>query len=92
MVNSEREEHIGISAPFENVSERNKTLHVPNTSGETRNNIPDEVSEFAVPGRHFDRQPNTHHNIIKVHQDFLLLMRAGSLNCSDLKQTYLRRM
>ena len=52
---SERGEHIGITAPFESVSERNDSLHVLNTNGETRKNIPDEVSEFSVPGTHFDR-------------------------------------
>ena len=30
--NSERGEHIGITAPFENVSERNNTLHVLNVN------------------------------------------------------------
>ena len=59
--NSERGEHIGITAPFENVSERNNTLHVVSTNDETRNNIPGEVSELSVQGTHFDRQPHTHH-------------------------------
>ena len=62
MAYSERGEHIGISAPFENVSERNNTLHVFNTNDETRINIPDEVSELSVPETHFDRQPRTHHS------------------------------
>ena len=35
MADSERGEHIGISAPFENVSERNNTLHVFHTNDET---------------------------------------------------------
>ena len=61
--NSERGEHIGITAPFENVSERNNTLHVLNMN-ETRSKIPDEVSELSVPDTHFDRQPNTHHTLI----------------------------
>ena len=59
---SERGEHIGISASFENVSEWNNMLHVFNTNDETRINIPDEVSELSVPGTHFDRQPHTHHS------------------------------
>ena len=58
---SERGERVGITASFENVSERNSTLHVLNTIDETRNNIPDEVSELSVRGTHFDRQPHTHH-------------------------------
>ena len=58
---SERGEHRRVSAPFKNVSERNNTLHVFNTNYETRNNIPDEISELSVPGTHFDRQPHTHH-------------------------------
>ena len=61
MVSSERGEIIGITAPFENVSERNNTLHVLNTYDETRNKIPDEVSELSVPDTHSDRQPHTHH-------------------------------
>ena len=61
IANLERDEHIGIFDPFENVSERNNTLHVSNTSDETRNNIPDEVSELSVQGTHFGRQLHTHH-------------------------------
>ena len=54
-------EHVGITAPFENVSERNNTLHMFNANDVTRDNIPDEVSELLFPGTHFDRQPHTHH-------------------------------
>ena len=61
MASSERGEHIRITAPFENVSERNNTLHVLNTNDETRNKIPDEVSELFVQDTHVDRQPHTHH-------------------------------
>ena len=61
MASSERGEHIGISAPSENVSERNNTLHVFNTNDETPNNIPDEVSELSIPGTHLDhRQSHSH--------------------------------
>ena len=60
MVNSEGGEQMGITAAFENASERNNTLHVLNANDETRNNILDEVKEFSVPGTHFDRQPHTH--------------------------------
>ena len=44
--NSKRGERIWITASFENVSERNNTLHVLNANDETRRNIPDEVSEL----------------------------------------------
>ena len=37
--NSERGEHMGITAPFKYVSERINTLHVVNTNDETRNKI-----------------------------------------------------
>ena len=63
MASSEHGEHIRITAIFENVSERNNTLHVFNTNDKTRNNIPDEESEWSVPGTHLDRQPHTHHSI-----------------------------
>ena len=59
--NSERGERVGINASFENASENNNTLPVPNVNDETRLNIPDEVSELSVPETRFDRQPQTHH-------------------------------
>ena len=65
-VNSERREHAGINASFENASENNNTLSVTNVNDETRHNFPDEVSESSVPGTHFDRQPQTHHKPLKV--------------------------
>ena len=40
--NSERREHIGINASFENASGNNNTLGVSNVNDETRHNIPDE--------------------------------------------------
>ncbi len=61
--NSERGERVGINASFENASENNNTLRVPNVSDETRLNIPDEVSELSVPETRFDRQPHTHHSL-----------------------------
>ena len=61
MAKSERGEHIGITAPFENASGNNNILHISNVSDETRNIIPDEVSESSVPETHFDRQSQTHH-------------------------------
>ena len=59
--NSERGEHDGISASFENASGNNKALHVSNVNDETRQNIPDEVNELSAPETHFDRQTHTHH-------------------------------
>ena len=61
-MNSERGECMRVVSLFENVSERNNTLHELNTNDETRNNIPDEVSKLSVPKTHFDRQPHTHHS------------------------------
>ena len=46
--NSERGEHVGINASFENASGNNSILHVSNVNGETRHNIPDEVGELSV--------------------------------------------
>ena len=63
--NSECKEHIGITAAFEILSEMNNTVHVLSTNDETRNYIPDEVSDPSVPGTHFDRQPHTHHRIVQ---------------------------
>ena len=59
--NSERREHAGINAFFENASENHNKLNATNENDETRQNIHDKVSEFTVPGTHFDRQPHTHH-------------------------------
>ena len=61
--NSERGERVGNNASFENASENNNTLRVPNVNDETRQNIPDEVSELSVPEIRFDRQPQTHHMV-----------------------------
>ena len=61
-VNSERREHVGINASFENASGNIDTLGVSNVNDGTRHNILDEVSELLVPETHFDRQPHTHHS------------------------------
>ena len=61
--NSERGERVGINASFENASENNNTLRVPNVSDETRLNIPGEVGELSVPETRFDRQPHTPHMV-----------------------------
>ena len=58
---SERREHVGINASFENASGSNNTLTVSNVNDETRHNIPDEVSELSVPETPFDLQPYTNH-------------------------------
>ena len=65
-VNSERRERTGITASFENMSERNNTFHEVNANDETMGNIPDEVSELSVSRSHFDRQSRTHHDIDKM--------------------------
>ena len=59
--NSERGEHVGVDASSQNSSGNNNTLHVSNVNDETRNNIPDELSELSVPETRFDRQTRTHH-------------------------------
>ena len=61
--NSERGERVGINASFENASENNDILRVSNENDETRQNIPDEVSELSVPETRFDRQTHTHHMV-----------------------------
>ena len=64
--NSERGEHVGINASFENASGNNNILHVSNVNDETRQKIPEEVSELSVPEKHFDRQPHTHHSSFTI--------------------------
>ena len=59
--NSELREHVRINISFENASGKNYTLGVPNVNDETRQNIPDEVSELSVPETHFDRQAHICH-------------------------------
>ena len=98
--NSERGERVGINASFENASENNNTLRVPNVSDETRLYIPDEVSELSVPETRFDRQPHTHHSspttcllemvsdiffIIILHHSALDLIRRKTNLCSNKK-------
>ena len=61
--NSERREHVGISTSCENASGNNDTLGVSNVNDETRQNIPDEVSELLVSETRFDRQPHTYHMV-----------------------------
>ena len=59
--NSERREHVGINASFENASENNNTLGVTNINDEPRRSFLDKVGESLVPGTQFDRQSHTHH-------------------------------
>ena len=59
--NSERGEHVGINASFENACGNNNILHVSKVNDEIRHNIPDEVSELSAPEAHFNRQAHTHH-------------------------------
>ena len=61
--NSERRERVGINVSFENASGNNDTLGEPKVNDETRQNIPDEVSELSVSGSRFDRQPHIHHMV-----------------------------
>ena len=59
--NSERTEHTGIDASFENASENNNTIGVTSINDEPRRNSQDGVSELSVPGTQFDRQSHIHH-------------------------------
>ena len=61
--NSEDREHIGINASFENASGSNNVQQTSNGNDETRNNIPDQLSELSVPETRFDWQPRTHHMV-----------------------------
>ena len=67
-VNSERREHAGIKASFENASGNNDTQVISKVNDETRHSFTEEVSELSVPGTHFDRQPHTH-NMVKGNGD-----------------------
>ena len=60
--NSERGEHVGVDATLENASVNSNVLHVSNVDDETRNNVPDEVSELSVLETRFDRQTHTRHS------------------------------
>ena len=59
--NSERREHMGINASFENASENNNTLGVTKINDESRHSFQDGVSESLVQGTQFDRQSHAHH-------------------------------
>ena len=61
----ERREGIGITAPFENVFEKNYTIHELNAKNETRKIFLDELGELFVPKTHFDGQSRTYHSFSK---------------------------
>ena len=62
---SERREHVGINASFENASGNDNTLGVSKVNDEIRHDIPDDISELSVPETRFNQQPHTHH--IYIH-------------------------
>ena len=69
---SECAEQVGINAPFENASRRDCTLRAADVNDETRNNIPDEVSELPNPETYLDRQSHAHHTHNFLVEDNLL--------------------
>ena len=87
--NSERGEHVGISASFENASENNNVLHVSTVNAETRPEFPDEVSELSVPGTRFDRQAHTHHTNVPWSLALSLAMGEISSNLQFFKKKLL---
>ena len=97
--NSERGEHVLISALFENASENNNVLHTSNANDETRHNIPDKVGDLSVPKTRFDRQTSTHHSSQAIKTKFILswpqthsLSLSLSLNsCRHLVPIFLAR-
>ena len=79
--NSERGDRVGINASFENASENNNTQRISNVTDETRQNIPDEVSELSVPETHFGRQPHTPHMVTgakeQIHNHHEMVARGS---------------
>ena len=63
---SEREERVGMTAPFENASGNNDVLHISKMNDEARSNIPGDVSELSVPESRFDRQSHTCHMVTRL--------------------------
>ena len=77
--NSERREYVWINTSFENASGNNNILHISNMNNDTRQKIPDEVSELSVPGTHFDRQAHTHHNVSTfLLWNFFVVLRVSA--------------
>ena len=56
-------------------------LDVSNVNGETRHNVPDDVSGLSVPKRPFDRQPQTHHMVTgakeHIHNHYDMVARGS---------------
>ena len=71
--NSERREHTGIDASFENASENNNTIGLTSINDEARRNSQDGVSELSVPGTQFDRQSHIHHVMTGVKERHTML-------------------
>ena len=65
--NSERGEQVGVTACFENLSDRIDTFHELNMTDETRGYYPNELSESLVSRIYFDRQPHIHHSNATAH-------------------------
>ena len=60
MGSSEHGEEIGITALFEDISDKNDTFHKLNLTDETGGYNLDNVGEFPVSRTHFDWQPDTY--------------------------------
>ena len=75
--NSERREHTGINASFQNASENNNAIGVTNKKDEARRNSQDGVNELSVPGTQFDRQSHTHQVVTGV-KDRQIMLAGGS--------------
>ena len=86
---SERAEHLGINAPFEDASENNNTLHVSNVNDETRHKIQDELSELSLPETHFDRQAHTHHRSKRNPTDLIAHARTRAFRNRAQIYTYI---
>ena len=71
--NSERREHTGVNASFENASENNNTIGVTNLNDDARRNSQDGVSELLVPGTQIDRQSHIHHVVTGVKERHTML-------------------
>ena len=81
-------QHIGITAPFENVSESNNTLHMLKTNDESENSIPNNISELSIPDTYFDRKPQTHHMVnLTDNPNKLIPWISYRTNCNTTQTT-----